>query len=428
MMRALSLTCLALALMAMGAGRAEAGKPTIAILGLEVSDAGGQPLQAQDVQIAKELTNDLRDRAKTGTGPMLAPNSDKELIDEKLLKNCDSEALACMIDIGKDVGGDQLLYGKLTKRPGGYNVSLTLLDVMHGVTKKSLPNFPVPLGTTGNDLLEKAKQMYAKITGEQTTGTLVVRLTTGDHGTILIDRIEKGSITAGTGQVTGLDEGKHKLRVEAEGYHPSEQDVTISSGGETKVTITLDKKETTGTIAVTKGPGETPPTPGNPPPGNVETSTSGSSGWRGAFIASTALTAASAGVLIYGYEETVKASNELCNGGAYNDVTAKPPVPIINSSCKTPAQAISNHSYLDPNSNQVREENQRGQNGHAETLAGGIGVGVLGAFAVVALYEGFFAKHEQYPAEHTSLLRKHRERFVVTPIASPTGAGVRIDW
>jgi hypothetical protein len=413
MKRALSLTCLAL-LMALGAGRAQAGKPTIAILGLEVSDAGGQPLQAQDVQIAKELTNDLRDRAKTGTGPMLAPNSDKELIDEKLLKSCDSEALSCMLDIGKDVGGDFLLYGRLTKRTGGYNVSLQLLDVAHGISKRTLPNFPLPLGTTGNDLLEKAKQMYANVTGEKTTGTLVVRLATGDHGTILIDRAEKGTITAGTGQVTGLDEGKHKLRVEAEGYHPSEQDITISSGGETKVTVTLDKKEATG-VVVSGTPGETPATPGNNGSGNGNTeptTTRGSGTWKAAFIGGTAVTLAAAGMWIYGYEEIQKANDRLCLAGA-----------LSHGSCS--GAGYGSVALTQP---ELNHENSRGSGGRTDSVIGGVGVGVVGAFTLVALYEGFFAKHDQYPSEHASDIRKHRERFVVTPIASPTGAGVRIDW
>ena len=361
----------------------------------------------------RSSTNDLRDRAKTGTGTQLAPNSDKELIDEKLMKSCDSEALPCMLEIGRDVGGDFLLYGRLTKRTGGYNVSLVLLDVAHGAPKRTLPNFTLPLGTTGNDLLEKARQMYANVMGEKSTGTLVVRLATGDHGTILIDRAEKGTITAGTGQITGLDEGKHKLRVEAEGYHPSEQDITISSGGETKITITLEKKETTGTVAVGT-PSETQPTPGNNGGGGSSepASTRGSGAWKGAFVGGAAVTLASAGLWIYGYEEIQKTNDRLCLAGA-----------LPTSSCSGPhyGSTALTQGGLD-------HENSRGDSAHTDSLIGGIGVGVVGAFTLVALYQGFIAKHEQYPAEHASTIRKHRERFVVTPIASPTGAGVRIDW
>ena len=60
-------------------------KDTIAVLGLEVIDAHGTPT-VQDTQVAKDLTEGLRARAKAGTGPFqLAAGSDKELADLKLL-------------------------------------------------------------------------------------------------------------------------------------------------------------------------------------------------------------------------------------------------------------------------------------------------------------------------------------------------------
>src|SRR5574338_163303 len=103
MIRALSLTCLALLLVGLGGSAAFAGKPSIAVLGLEVIDQNGTPTAA-DTQAAKELSDGLRARAKAGTGPyQLAPGSDKELIDQKLLNNCDSEAAACMSAIGNQI-------------------------------------------------------------------------------------------------------------------------------------------------------------------------------------------------------------------------------------------------------------------------------------------------------------------------------------
>jgi hypothetical protein len=74
-----------------------AAKPKIAILGLEVIGS----LDPEQVKLARQLTNGLRERASAGTGPFeLAPSSDKELVDEKLMNNCDTEALACMAPIG----------------------------------------------------------------------------------------------------------------------------------------------------------------------------------------------------------------------------------------------------------------------------------------------------------------------------------------
>src|SRR5713101_7026921 len=100
MTRALSLVSLVLL-----AGVAQAGnKPSIAVLGLEVTDVSGGAPTPVDTQVAKELTEGLRERAKAGTGQYtLQPGSEKELIDEKLLKNCDSEAMDCMSSIANDL-------------------------------------------------------------------------------------------------------------------------------------------------------------------------------------------------------------------------------------------------------------------------------------------------------------------------------------
>src|SRR4051812_13481909 len=113
MTRVLSLTCLVLVL-ALTTSAAVA-KPQIAVLGLEVIDPSGTPT-AQDTQVAKDLTDGLRGRAKANTGQyQLAPGSDKELIDEKLLNNCDDEKPACMSAIGTQLTAAVLMYGRLQK-------------------------------------------------------------------------------------------------------------------------------------------------------------------------------------------------------------------------------------------------------------------------------------------------------------------------
>src|SRR4051812_12684655 len=98
-LRGFRLTCLSL-LLVISAGSAAVAKPNMVVLGLEVIDGSGTPTQA-DTLMAQELTAGLRSKPKSGTGTYQAPqNSDKELIDEKLLKNCDDEKPACMAAIG----------------------------------------------------------------------------------------------------------------------------------------------------------------------------------------------------------------------------------------------------------------------------------------------------------------------------------------
>src|SRR5262249_23761258 len=136
MTRAVRLLCLSLLLVGLGASAALA-KPSVAILGLEVIDKSGTPTSA-DTQVASELTQGLRARAKAGTGPYtIAPGSDKELSDEKLLKNCDDERKECMAAIGNELQSEFLLYGRIEKSGGAYTVTITLLDVKKKVKEKT---------------------------------------------------------------------------------------------------------------------------------------------------------------------------------------------------------------------------------------------------------------------------------------------------
>src|SRR5580765_6112736 len=149
MTRVLSSACVLLLLLVLG-GTAWA-KPTIAILGLEVYD-NGSGIDPETTRAAKELTAALRDRAKAGTGPYTPVGGEKELIDEKLLNNCDSEAPSCMAAIGNELGAEVLMYGKIEKATdkgqGIYKVSIKLLNVgRKQLTSSTVETLPVAEST-----------------------------------------------------------------------------------------------------------------------------------------------------------------------------------------------------------------------------------------------------------------------------------------
>lgn len=132
--------------------------PTVAILGLDSGDAVG-----------RELTNDLRDLAKT-TGPFqLAPSSDKELVDEKLLHDCNDEMPSCMATIGEELGADMLIYGKVEAPRAGYGVTLMLLDVHARTPRRSLSVTIPTSDSSGARLLDQAKLLYDGLTSEGLT-------------------------------------------------------------------------------------------------------------------------------------------------------------------------------------------------------------------------------------------------------------------
>lgn len=131
------------------------GKPLVAVLGLETADPVG-----------RDLTEGLRTRAKVGTGPFqLAAGSDKELADEKILHDCDTEAPACMAMIGDDLGADYLIYGQIASPRGGYRVTLKLFDVHRKAIARSLTEMIPAAESQGADLQGHAKALWVKLTG-----------------------------------------------------------------------------------------------------------------------------------------------------------------------------------------------------------------------------------------------------------------------
>ena len=128
-------------------------------------DGGG--IDPETTKAAKELTAALRDRAKAGTGPFTPVQGEKELIDEKLLNNCDSEAPTCMATIGSGLGAEVLMYGKIEKATQGgqgvYKVSINLLSV----PRKQLTASTVETLPVADALMSAVTQAYESSAWDQ---------------------------------------------------------------------------------------------------------------------------------------------------------------------------------------------------------------------------------------------------------------------
>jgi len=405
------------------ASHASAGsRQQIAVLGLEVVDPSGTPT-AQDTQVGKDLTDALRGRAKAGTSQyQLAPGSDKELIDQKLLNNCDTEALPCMSAIGNQLGADVLMYGTIKKDGGNkaYQVSLKFLDVGRKQMMKTTVDL-IPLNEASGAALQGwAKKLYAKLSGEASGGTLVVKSSV-ERGTILINGEEKGSITSSTGSVS-LPEGKYHVVVESDGYRRWEKDVTITNGQTANLSAELEKGAGGGTGGgggdiVGPGPG---PGPGGGGEGGV---TRGSTMWKGMFVGAVLVSGGGIGFAVWGNSLRSEARDALCNGGAYANVDP--------TNCTDQPKMGYTKLPDDGSSNSVGHWNDQGDRGK---LFGRVGAGVAiaaGSFALVALYKGFIEKNPGSSHEHASNgHRVRRDRFVLTPVVSKDGGGatLRLDW
>jgi hypothetical protein len=241
MARALSLTCAAL-LICVG-GTAWANKPRIAVLGLEVAPGPSGVVDPVMTQLARDITRDLRQRAQSGASRFtLAPNSSKELTDEKLLMSCDDEAVGCMVMIGNGLAADVMLYGRLERRGETYRVSAKLLDVKARTVELGSEDMPV-----GGAAATLAKKLYNRLIGDAsiaTRGTLMVKARTRDGGPIadvqvMIDEQSRGVLAGGTLTIPGLTEGSHIVAIESGGRYQRFEDRVIVRAGDLAVVDAL---------------------------------------------------------------------------------------------------------------------------------------------------------------------------------------------
>ena len=307
------LACLAILAVA---SPAFAGKPSIAILGLEVIDDGN--MDAKAAQFTDALTESLRQRARAGTGPFtLAPGSDKNLIEMKLLSSCESEANACMAAIGAELAADRLLFGKVEKRGNGYQVSLKLLNVETKSAERSTTEV-IPFDqASGTALSGWGKKLYAKITGASTQGSLVVKAN-AEKGTVYLDGEPRGNLVGGTARIGGLDAGDYKLEIEADCYLRHEGKVSVEGGKDTTENVDLEKNAIGACAAGGGGGGGSGGGGGGSGgdgggggdgriiSGTISDHDRAGGGARALFWTSTAVTAIGAGTWAYGYFGLIK--------------------------------------------------------------------------------------------------------------------------
>ncbi len=232
-------------------------KPSVAVLGLEVID-DGTGVDPQTTELAKTLTQALREGTRQDVSPYrLAPNGDKELLEVKLLSGCATEARNCMAQIGRDLGADWLVYGKVEKRDTGYQVTLKLLKVdttaMERVTTEVIPF---------SDNNEKSirqnwgRSLYNRLTGIPDQGNLAIQANV-DQGRVFVDGQLATTLRRGRARIDGLVEGKHTVAIEAAGHARFEASVEVGPGK----TAQLDARLQTAAVGengdgVTSGDGD----------------------------------------------------------------------------------------------------------------------------------------------------------------------------
>lgn len=231
---------LSLALIALASTSALA-KPKIAILGLEVTGTVNQ----EATKLARDLTDGMRQRAKAGTSPYtLAPNSDRELIDEKVLRQCEAENATCMSEIGNDIDASILVYGKLEKDGKGFQATIVMLDVKKRRTIKTT-FVAVPPGSSSDAVRAIAKKTYLELAPAATGSAKLVIRANVESGSVFVDDDLRETLSNGGATLT-LPEGRYRIAVESDGYKRKEITVKLADDGSPTESFELTRKDTGG--------------------------------------------------------------------------------------------------------------------------------------------------------------------------------------
>jgi PEGA domain len=411
MIRVLSSACVVLLLLSTGGKVWAGGKTPIAILGLEVYD-NGNGIDPETTRAAKEITAALRDRAKAGTGPYAPVASEKELIDEKLLNNCDTEAAVCMAAIGTELQAEAVLYGKIEKitqtNPPSYRVSLKLLNVNRKqLVSSTVETLPLA-GATGTGPSTYAKAWYAKLVGINTGGTVVVKANI-DRGTVMLDEEAKGNLASGTLTLSNVPEGRHTLAIEAKDYQRYEASITVRNGETLPHNATLAE--------MSKKTAKTPKTPKPPPtsePSSKEATvatTSGSNIWKPVFYGSAVVAAGAAGFSVVAITQSNKEANQINQSG----------ITVSQKDCGGPVMGLTTNEQNHLNS---------ACSWHTGQIVGWVVTGVAGAAAISAFYMAFLRDRDHTETRTANGGHRKRRELAVTPIITPDGGGatLRFDW
>jgi len=386
MIRVLSLACVVLLLLATGGKAWAGGKTPIAILGLEVYD-NGSGIDPETTKAAKDLTAALRDRAKAGTGPYLPVAAEKELIDEKLLNNCDTEAPVCMAAIGTELLAEAVMYGKIEKSSQNgqpiYKVSIKLLNVNRKqLASSTVETLPVA-EATGVRAAAHAKNWYGKLVGISSGGKVTIAANI-DRGTVILDEEAKGTLASGKLTLDNVPEGRHTLAIEAPNYQRYEASITVRNGETLQQPVTMVEMSKKKTPAGEEG----------------TTTTSGTNIWKPVFYGASVL---EAGAIAFTIIEWQKGKS---------DAKTAPP------------------NLSEKNCDPVSSGLQKACDDYKwQKIGWGVSIAV-GAAVVGSFYMAFIRNSDHAESRTASGGHRKRRELAITPVVTPEGGGatLRFDW
>ncbi|HEX7837854.1 MAG TPA: PEGA domain-containing protein [Kofleriaceae bacterium] len=387
-------------------GAAWADKPRIAVLGLEaVAGAGGAVDPGAQI-VAREITRELRQRVQSPASPyVIAPNSNKELLDEKILMSCDNEAPECMVVIGAGLACDVLLYGRVEKKGDSFRVSLKLLDVKRRTVQPATDDLPVGGAAAG-----VSRRLHNKLIGEEqdTDGTLIVKARSDSGravrgGTVKVDEAARGPLTGGKLTVPDLAEGRHTVTIEVPGFRRFEEIVTIRGGEQSALDALL--RANLAEAPETRDPPDKPPR-SRPSPL-----------WKWSAAAGAAVVLGGVGYAYYAYDRE----------NNHNTVHYLKPSMGMNYTVPDQSQCGKSIEQVNKDTNTTvlnPDTFNRACTWHTRNVYGLLVAGVGGALAITSL---IMLSRDPGPAEGpASGARGKKSDVAIVPILTPEVAGAQL--
>ena len=214
-------------------------KPTLAILGLEVVGSGTH-LDKTSVELARDITDELRQTARSAGPHALADQGSRTLQEMKVLSGCESATTECMAAIGRNLGVDFLIYGTVeTLDKDGYRITIALLDVKDQTATSKTSKLSAKTAKS-NKLLDRwSRKRYRELFGMPDIGDLALAANV-EKGRVFIDGKPAGTLAGGASRIVDLPAGKRRLAVEAPGHRRLEKTVYVEAGETLELKIQLE--------------------------------------------------------------------------------------------------------------------------------------------------------------------------------------------
>jgi hypothetical protein len=331
-----------------------------------------------------------------------------------------------MADIGKELGADVLLFGKIERRKNGFQVSLKLLDTATAEMIKTTTDI-VPFADAGGDgATTAARAFYARLIGAPPDGVLVVRAD-APTGQIFLDGEKRAELVDGQARITGIPEGLHRITIEAPGRARYDAQVSVVIGREEPLEIALARATTPGGLEEEEEAGR---------PGG---------GWRAAFWIATGATAIGATAWtieayrysgLFGLTDSPIKQDHLDAVQDLNVLLARDGqdqlLPDSDACDQAEPLERDDDAGIAAAAREVTSVCGRGRFHANMTTVLGIATGVTAVAAVFFYYKGYVAPGAPRTKERTSRRPRRAPEPIVrlTPAVSPTtvGAGLAIEF